>query len=139
MSFSEMMFLLLIALIVFGPEKLPEIARKLGKITAEFRRAGNEFRAQIEDEVRKLDAGSGNPSDFTLDLGLKDTFRSVADSISRVPLDQQQILPPQPRETTTAITARASDDSFDSAFSAEPNADGPSKDASSGREKGQYA
>src|SRR5205807_2477610 len=50
---SEMLFLLVLALIVLGPRRLPEIGRQLGKALAELRRAKNEFTAQIEDEVRR--------------------------------------------------------------------------------------
>jgi len=52
---SEMLFLLVLALIVLGPRRLPEIGRQLGKALAELRRAKNEFTAQIEDEVRRLE------------------------------------------------------------------------------------
>jgi len=52
---SEMIFILVLALIVLGPRKLPEIGRQLGKALAEFRRAKNEFTAQIEEEVRKIE------------------------------------------------------------------------------------
>ena len=50
-----MLFLLVLALIVLGPRRLPEIGRQLGKALAELRRAKNEFTAQIEDEVRRLE------------------------------------------------------------------------------------
>jgi len=55
MSFSETIFLFLLALIIFGPKKLPEIARQAGKWMNEFRRASNEFKAQIEQEISNLD------------------------------------------------------------------------------------
>jgi len=55
MSFSETIFLFLLALIVFGPKKLPEIARQVGKWMNEFRRASNEFKAQIEQEISSLE------------------------------------------------------------------------------------
>ena len=51
MSFSETIFLFFLALIIFGPKKLPEIARYVGKTLNEFRRASNEFKAQIEQEI----------------------------------------------------------------------------------------
>jgi TatA/E family protein of Tat protein translocase len=47
--------LFVIALVVFGPEKLPELARMLGKATAEFRRITTDFRYTLEDEVRDLE------------------------------------------------------------------------------------
>jgi sec-independent protein translocase protein TatB len=55
MSFSETIFLFFLALIVFGPKKLPEIARQVGKALNEFRRASNEFKAQIEQEISNLE------------------------------------------------------------------------------------
>ena len=55
MSFSETIFLFVLALIIFGPKKLPEIARQVGKYMNEFRRASNEFKSQIEQEIAHLD------------------------------------------------------------------------------------
>jgi sec-independent protein translocase protein TatB len=55
MSFSETIFLFLLALIIFGPKKLPEIARMVGKTLNEFRRASNEFKMQIEQEIAHLE------------------------------------------------------------------------------------
>jgi sec-independent protein translocase protein TatB len=55
MSFSETIFLFFLALVIFGPKKLPEIARQIGKALNEFRRASNEFKAQIEQEISNLE------------------------------------------------------------------------------------
>ncbi len=55
MSFSETIFLFFLALVIFGPKKLPEIARQVGKYMNEFRRASNEFKAQIEQEIAHLE------------------------------------------------------------------------------------
>lgn len=55
MSFSETIFLFFLALVIFGPKKLPEIARQVGKALNEFRRASNEFKAQIEQEIAHLE------------------------------------------------------------------------------------
>jgi sec-independent protein translocase protein TatB len=55
MSFSETIFLFFLALIIFGPKKLPEIARQVGKMLNEFKRASNEFKAQIEQEISHLE------------------------------------------------------------------------------------
>jgi sec-independent protein translocase protein TatB len=58
MSFGETIFLFLLALIIFGPKKLPQIARQVGKALNEFRRASNEFKAQIEQEIANLEHDS---------------------------------------------------------------------------------
>lgn len=55
MSFSDTIFLFFLALILFGPKKLPEMARQAGKLLAELRRASNEFRSQIETEISHLE------------------------------------------------------------------------------------
>lgn len=55
MSFGETIFLFVLALVIFGPKKLPEIARQVGKYLNEFKRASNEFKAQIEQEIAHLE------------------------------------------------------------------------------------
>lgn len=55
MSFSETVFLFVLALVIFGPKKLPEIARQVGKWMNEFRRASNEFKSQIEQEIAHIE------------------------------------------------------------------------------------
>ena len=55
MGFSETIFLFFLALLIFGPKKLPEIARQVGKALAEFRRASNEFKAQLQSEISQLE------------------------------------------------------------------------------------
>ena len=47
----ELFLILVVALIVFGPRKLPEIGKSIGRMMAEFRKASNDFRRTIEDEV----------------------------------------------------------------------------------------
>ena len=74
----ELFLILLIALIVFGPRKLPEIGKSMGRMMAEFRKASNEFRQTIENEVEaekirdatrieipRLDMGTASPATVT--------------------------------------------------------------------------
>jgi len=55
MGFSETVILVVLAYLLFGPKKLPEIARQVGKVLNEVRRASNEFKAQITSEISQLD------------------------------------------------------------------------------------
>ncbi|HEV3217460.1 MAG TPA: TatA/E family twin arginine-targeting protein translocase [Vicinamibacterales bacterium] len=48
----EMLVILVIALIVFGPRKLPELGKSIGKSLAEFKRASNELKSTLEEEIR---------------------------------------------------------------------------------------
>ena len=48
----EMVVVFVIALIIFGPRKLPELGKSLGKSIAEFKRASNELKNTLEDEIR---------------------------------------------------------------------------------------
>jgi sec-independent protein translocase protein TatA len=52
---SEMIFIFLLALVLFGPKKLPEIGRTIGKAITEFRRASNELKSTFDREVRALE------------------------------------------------------------------------------------
>ena len=77
---GEMIFLFFLVLILFGPKKMPEIARQVARMMNEFRRASNEFRSQIESEVNALDI-SGK------DINGKDVNGKAGAA-------RQQILPP---------------------------------------------
>ena len=48
----ELIIILVIALIIFGPRKLPELGRSLGKSIGEFKKASNELRSTLEEEIR---------------------------------------------------------------------------------------
>jgi sec-independent protein translocase protein TatB len=58
---GEIIFLMLLALLLFGPRRLPEIARQVGRFMAEFRKASNSFQSQIHEEIRKLDVEDADP------------------------------------------------------------------------------
>ena len=84
LGLPEMIFIFLLALIIFGPRKLPEIGRQIGKAMGEFKKASNEFKSQIEGEIRNLE--------------LEETVKRAS---------EPQILPPQGSVANTASTAAA--------------------------------
>jgi sec-independent protein translocase protein TatB len=55
LSLPHLVVIFVVALMIFGPQKLPELARMLGKATAEFRKMTSDFRFALEDEVRELE------------------------------------------------------------------------------------
>ena len=58
----ELFLIMIVALIVFGPRKLPEMGKSLGKMMAEFRKASNDFQRTIEDEVEADRVKSATPA-----------------------------------------------------------------------------
>jgi len=55
LGMPEMIFIFLLALVLFGPKKLPELGRQLGKALAEFKKASNEFKNQLEVEMMNIE------------------------------------------------------------------------------------
>jgi TatA/E family protein of Tat protein translocase len=55
LGMPEMIFIFLLALVLFGPKKLPELGRQLGKALAEFKKASNEFKSQLETEMLNIE------------------------------------------------------------------------------------
>jgi sec-independent protein translocase protein TatB len=52
---ADSLILMVLALVVFGPRRLPEIGRKIGKLMYEFRKASNDFKFQMEEELRNAE------------------------------------------------------------------------------------
>ncbi|MGB9106803.1 MAG: twin-arginine translocase TatA/TatE family subunit, partial [Terriglobales bacterium] len=85
LGLPAMIFIFLLAVIIFGPRNLPEIGRQIGKAMGEFKKASNEFKSQIEGEIRNLE---------------------LEEAVKRV--SEPQILPP---EHTVPVVASASETS----------------------------
>jgi sec-independent protein translocase protein TatA len=58
----ELIVIFVVALIVFGPKKLPELGKSLGKSIAEFKRASNELKNTLEEEIRLDDRRQQAPA-----------------------------------------------------------------------------
>src|SRR5512140_1509631 len=80
LGMPEMLFILGLALLIFGPAQLPKIGRQIGEALGQFKRASNEFKNQLEDEVRKLELDQlrNDAKQFTEDArGLKEQARQA--------------------------------------------------------------
>jgi TatA/E family protein of Tat protein translocase len=55
LSIPHMIVVFVVVLVVFGPQKLPELARGLGKLMAEFRKASTDFKTAFEEEMRDIE------------------------------------------------------------------------------------
>jgi sec-independent protein translocase protein TatB len=103
LGFPEMIFLFLFALILFGPKKLPEIGRQIGRALNEFKRASNEFKAQIESEIAQLDVDNHRQTILppaqapagSVASGSRIPAEISAGEISPVEISSPQISPPQ--------------------------------------------
>jgi sec-independent protein translocase protein TatB len=52
LGMADSIILMIMALVVFGPRRLPQIGRQIGKLMYEFRKASNDFKFQMEEELR---------------------------------------------------------------------------------------
>ena len=64
----DSLILMVMALVVFGPRRLPEIGRQIGKLMYEVRKASNDFKFQMEDELRKAEETDRRKKDEALAL-----------------------------------------------------------------------
>ena len=80
----ELIVIFVIALIVFGPKKLPELGKSLGKGLAEFKRASNELQRTLEEEVRLDDQKKTPPSPPQLGASPETIHSSAKEAIDAV-------------------------------------------------------
>ena len=93
----ELILIFVVALLVFGPRKLPEIGKSIGKGLAEFKRASEELKKTIEQEIEE---GKDNVS------SIKQEVTSAAAAIARTP---SATAPPAPPAEAVKPEARPTD------------------------------
>ena len=91
LGMPEILLILVIALIVFGPRKLPELGKTLGKSLAQFRRASEDFKRQWEDEVaierQRIEAPAPAPVEHSYFGADSTAAEEIQTSASEEPLD----------------------------------------------------
>jgi sec-independent protein translocase protein TatB len=139
MSFSDTIFLFFLALILFGPKKLPGMARQAGRLLADLRRASNEFKSQIETEIAHLE--TEKPTILPPSPPPQGTVASVTSSLAASEPVPQQLESPaipeadadhsigeeaakvQPAEDLTALASASPDTAASSSRATESVAD----------------
>lgn len=102
MHFGDSIFIFLLALVLFGPKKLPEIGRTVGKLLAEFRRASNEFKFQIQEELRNMEEDERRKKLAEAEAQKAAAIPATAESAA--PTEGLSILPPS---TGTPVSTSA--------------------------------
>ena len=80
LGFQELLLIFVVALLVFGPKKLPELGKSLGKGLKEFKRATNELKSSWEEQVRDVEK---DLSDTTKEL--KDLEKDLKKDLNKDP------------------------------------------------------
>ena len=125
LGMPEMIFIFLLALVVVGPKRLPGLARQLGKWVAEFKRASNEFKNQLETEMmnielderakKQTEAAKALPSEKSWEPAILPpagiVSRGSADAISQLETDPAPAeLPAAPSMNEPPTPARSTPD-----------------------------
>ena len=72
LGFSETVFIFVLALLVFGPKKLPELGKTIGKAMSEFRRASSELKATFDREMTQIERENESLKDVTRQYAIEE-------------------------------------------------------------------
>jgi sec-independent protein translocase protein TatA len=101
LGMPELIVIFVIALIIFGPRKLPELGRSLGKSLAEFKRASNELKSTLEEEIR-LDEQRAN---LEASKAASAAAAAATPPAPVVPVAPAEVVPPAPTSHQTDKSA----------------------------------
>jgi sec-independent protein translocase protein TatB len=107
LSIPHLIIIFVVTLLVFGPEKLPELARNLGRVMAEIRKATGDLRSTFDEHMRDLERETRDLNSHVREAGRFPEINSILNpSITEPPA-----LPPPsgPPAATVATIARATD------------------------------
>jgi len=107
LSIPHMIVVFIVVLVVFGPQKLPELAKGLGKLMAEFRKASTDFKSAFENEMRDLERQAAEVERKKRELLAKANAAIEAPITLASPSGAEtQPAPPQLAETSSAPSAQ---------------------------------
>jgi TatA/E family protein of Tat protein translocase len=114
LGMPEMVFIFLLALLLFGPKKLPQMGRELGKALSEFKRASNEFKNQLETEIAQVEARERAPAvsaPASPEFSADPMRQPVPQPIEGETIEPRILPPPEPTVATTVGQAVETDSS----------------------------
>jgi len=118
LSSMELLFILAIALIFFGPRRLPQLARSIGKGMSEFRKASEDFKRTWEREVAMETARLQTEAHSILDMEGSDFESEIAAETNVEPADSTLVVG---RESSPTATAQESSSASDTNEQVTPN------------------
>ena len=96
----DSIILMVMALVVFGPRRLPQIGRQIGKLMYEFRKASNDFKFQMEEELRVSEEADRRKKEEERQRSLAALAATEQASVSADPAPVKPIESPYPGEGT---------------------------------------
>jgi TatA/E family protein of Tat protein translocase len=101
LGFPELILIFIVALIVFGPRRLPEIGRSLGKALGEFKKATEELKTTIEKEVRMDEIRQLHPAELVKSISRTEPVTTIAAVAPPEPAPLPAAQPPGPSDPPT--------------------------------------
>ena len=108
-SVPHMIVLFIVVLVVFGPHKLPELARGLGKLMAEFRKASTDFKLAFEEEMRNVERQTREAERKKQMDAAAASAAATTDSGTAVAVETTEASPAQLPETIEPVVAPVSE------------------------------
>jgi sec-independent protein translocase protein TatB len=96
LGMTDSLILMVMALVVFGPRRLPQIGRQIGKLMYEFRKASNDFKFQMEEELRNAEEADRRKKEEERQRALAAQTATEQASVTADPPAQQQESPADP-------------------------------------------
>ncbi|MBT1073508.1 TatA/E family twin arginine-targeting protein translocase [Pelotalea chapellei] len=87
----ELIIILVIALLVIGPHKLPELAKSLGKGLAEFKKATDDFQRTVRDEARKEEEKTAAPPQQVSTAVTEEASVKVSEQVSEPVVKKEEV------------------------------------------------
>jgi sec-independent protein translocase protein TatB len=100
LGMADSLILMVMALVVFGPRRLPQIGRQIGKLMYEFRKASNDFKFQMEEELRNAEEADRRKKEEERQKALAATIPEQVSVSADPPLPVNTVPSPYPGEGT---------------------------------------